>query len=1116
VTTPCPDIATLVGEVAARRPHAPALIGGGVRLSFAELDRRADALAVRLTAAGVGTETPVAVHLPRSVDHVVATLAIWKAHGVCVPIDPALPRLRADTLRAVAGCGIEITGGLDIRTVPGAPEPAATRAALGSDPPADDGDRLAYIFFTSGSTGRPKGVAVPHAGIVNEARWTAEAFRLGPQDRGSWLAAPGFAISRWELWSSLVAGVAVAVAEPALEWDPAAVRQWLVDSGVTWTILVTGLGEQLLRRPWPAGTGLRLLVVGGEQLRVWPPETPFEVVNSYGVTEASSVRLVAWLSGPARRRDGVPPIGRPIANTEVYVLDENRRPVPPGEVGELCLGGTGLARGYVGDPERTAAAFPPDPFRPDGARMYRTGDLVRADPDGTVHYVRRAGADVKIDGVRVDVGEIESVLLAHPAVAAAAVAVREAPGGSRLVAYLTARPGDELSARDLRGFLAERLPRALVPTTLVRLAELPLLPSGKVDRPRLPEPGAGDVLTERFVAPWDDAERAVADAFAAVVGCDRVGAYDDFFALGGDSLGLARVSADLAEHGWTPPPTAALFESRTPASIAELLRRSPAGGAGPVGADPVATSDSRRALPMPAMSRGIWLADRLRPQSTAYVEVITVDLDGALDVAALRRSLRRLVRRQPNLRTSFPDGESGPVRRVWADVTVSMSVTDLPGRRLSAPEVLRVLGECGELGVFDVEKGPLVRLRLLRSSPAASVLALVVHHLVWDGGSAGVLLAELADGYDRDDDDGEVPVPEVPADAGSGDYWARSLAGAPAQVWPGTAPVPDTAPARSAELTHRVPAATTQRIRERLAPLGLTPYMVGLGCLALALRPWRDADDLVVSSAMSVRPPAAGATIGFYVNTVPVRIPVAGSATVQQFWETVRTRCVEAWTHRLTPFEDIVAAAMPARSADGVPFTRVMFSHNRMPGPVTTAGGLRMRLRWLPGREPKADLEVAFDEYDDGLDLRVHYDRARLTGDTAARIAEAVRSAADRLTADPGRRLDSLPEFGGPRPAAREPVAPPSGPGATDPVGAGDTDGPAAQITGLWCEVLGMERADDGDDFFDRGGRSIDAARLVTRINRVLGVNVPLRLLFVTDSLAEFRGRILHDHLGKG
>ncbi|WP_413099127.1 non-ribosomal peptide synthetase [Streptomyces sp. Inha503] len=555
----------LVRDAALRWPDRPALIEGDTVLSYRQLDQCAEDLAQALVARGAADDMTIAVSAPRSAEHVIAALAVWKAGGVCVPLATDLPPARITEMLRIAGVRLTVGPGPAISEVA---DPAVEQPLAGL-PPAPEGEdgAVACVYFTSGSTGSPKAVALTHAGIVNEALWSHDAFSIRPEDRSGWLASPGFAISRWELWTPLTAGAAIAVSEEGTVREPGALRDWLLDQGVTWSIVVTGLAERLFGVPWPADCPLRLLVTGGEQLRVWPRGLPFEVVNSYGVTEASSVRLAARLDPSEGSTGRLPSVGRPIRGTRVHVLDDALAPAPDGEVGELFLGGVGLARGYLGDPEQTARRFVPDPFHGGGRRLYRTGDLVRVDEKGRVEFVRRLNDDPKVGGVRVDLAAVEAALLASPGVTGAAAAIRVDDGERpRLVGYLVA-DDDRLAPDEVIDAVARRLPPQMVPGVLVRLTSLPLLSSGKVDRGRLPEPTVDTVFRARRATARDETEQQVIDVFREVLGRADIGAHDDFFGLGGDSMGVARVRQSLLERHGIDVPYTLIFRQRTPRRI---------------------------------------------------------------------------------------------------------------------------------------------------------------------------------------------------------------------------------------------------------------------------------------------------------------------------------------------------------------------------------------------------------------------------------------------------------------------------------------------------------------------------------------------------------------------
>ncbi|HEX2165518.1 MAG TPA: amino acid adenylation domain-containing protein, partial [Thermoanaerobaculia bacterium] len=481
-------------ERAAAAPGAVALVAaGGAETTYGELAARAGRLAAHLAARGTRRGDVVAVLAGRTPETVAGLLAVLEAGGAYLPLDPATPAERVATLLSDAGARVLLVDRDDAPAPPGVetvridrePPPAAPPPAWEPDP-AD----LAYVVFTSGSTGRPKGVAVPHGGLANLVDWHLDAYGLGADDRASLVAGLGFDAAVWELWPPLCAGAAVCLVHEARRADPAALVEWLAERAVTVAFLPTPVAERAVRLPWPAATRLRVLLTGGDVLHAHPPAgLPFRLVNHYGPTEGA---VVASAGDVAPGGAGLPDVGRPIANVRLYLLDERLAPVPPGVAGELHLGGDGLARGYAGRPGWTAERFVPDPFG-DGGRLYATGDRARWTRDGRLAFLGRRDGQVKVRGVRIELGEVEAALAALPEVAAAAAAAPPGPSGEPwLVAWWQPAPGAAaLDEDELRRRLARRLPEAMVPQRLVRLDRLPLTANGKLDRRALPAPAAG-------------------------------------------------------------------------------------------------------------------------------------------------------------------------------------------------------------------------------------------------------------------------------------------------------------------------------------------------------------------------------------------------------------------------------------------------------------------------------------------------------------------------------------------------------------------------------------------------------------------------------------------------
>jgi amino acid adenylation domain-containing protein len=559
-------------------PDRAAVIDGGGAFTYAQLDRRANGIAHLLKGLGTGREERVAVLMGRCREHVAALLGILKCGAAYLPLDPRTPAERLRILLEESGVRAVLCGqhaGIEL--------PAGVRAVGAGDHRAEreagpavrvEPANVAYVFHTSGSTGRPKAVEVEHRGVVNEVVWTGAAYGLSPADRACWLASPAFAVSRWELWPYLASGVTIHIAGDEDVAHPTRLQAWLVANRITLAFVVTALAESMWQLDWPPGTALRLMATGGEKVQRWPPRSlPFRVLVAYGITETSGVRVAhAILPGDPRGAAG-PPIGLPVANTTARVLDERLRPVPTGTCGELVLGGLGLARGYPRLPGVTADRFVPDPFTSEaGARAYRTGDVVRRSADGSLEFVGRTDDQVKVHGIRVELGEVEAALREQRGVDAGVVALRDDPRGSpALVAYVVPRSSREPGLAELRAGMARSLPWHMLPRAVVRLQALPLGLNGKVDRGRLPAP-AWPEPGQRGAPPTTALGCMIASAVGAVLGIPEPGLEDDFLVLGGDSLRAAQLAALLGQRLGRRVPVGWVFEHRTTAAMEARLR----------------------------------------------------------------------------------------------------------------------------------------------------------------------------------------------------------------------------------------------------------------------------------------------------------------------------------------------------------------------------------------------------------------------------------------------------------------------------------------------------------------------------------------------------------------
>ena len=571
-------VSDLVAAQARQAPAKVAISAPDRVLTYGDLDAEANQLAHFLQARGVGPEVRVGLCLERSAVLVIAALAVLKAGGAYLPLDPAAPADRLAFMLRDAAVPVLLT---DARLVAGLPigpwetvalDADATRIARGAVAAPTSratAASLAYVIYTSGSTGQPKGVEIEHDALLNLIAWHQAAFDLTAADRTTQVASPAFDAAVWELWPALAAGATILLPDEATRVAPLALRDWLIAERITVSFLPTPLAERVLALDWPQTTALRFLLTGGDALRRRPsPALPFTLINNYGPSENT---VVATSAPVAVVGEEPPPIGWPIANTVARILDDRLQPVAAGAVGELWIGGRSLARGYLGRPELTAERFIADPFAAEpGARLYRTGDLVRLLPDGQLAFLGRGDDQVKIRGYRIELGEIIAALNACPGVTESLVVAREdTPGNKRLVAYVIPAPDADLSADILREALAVRLPDYMVPVAFVRLDAFPLTTNGKIDRRALPLPDADNTAwAADYIAPRTPTEEGVAAIVATLVGMERVGVDEDFFLLGGHSLLGTQVIARLRDAFGVDLPLRAIFEAPTVAELA--------------------------------------------------------------------------------------------------------------------------------------------------------------------------------------------------------------------------------------------------------------------------------------------------------------------------------------------------------------------------------------------------------------------------------------------------------------------------------------------------------------------------------------------------------------------
>jgi amino acid adenylation domain-containing protein len=575
----------LVAAQATATPSAVALVAGGVEVTYRELDSMASRLAHYLRSRGAGRELLIALCLERSITMVVAALGVLKSGAAYLPLDPSYPRERLALLLNDSQAPILVT------------QQRLVKEKLGDDCYVVDLDadadqiehcpeyagetgleleNLAYVIYTSGSTGPPKGVQITHGSLLNLVEWHRCTFGVNASDRATLQASPGFDASVWELWPYLTAGASVHLPDDDIRSNPESLRDWLVSKRITITFIPTPMAERIIGLGWPPETSLRTLLTGADTLHIYPsPTLPFSLVNNYGPTECTVVSCSGYVR-PHARPHTLPPIGRPIANTQIYILNEQLQKVPAGEVGEIYIGGVGLARGYRNGAELTAAKFIPDIFSSvPNARLYKTGDLGRLLPDGQIAFVGRIDEQVKIRGYRVEPNEIVSALSQHPMVQGSLVVAREvSPGDKRLLAYVVPKPGVEPRDKDLREYLRRQFPEFMMPATFVRIDSMPLNSSGKINRNALPLPTEANTLRdEPYVPTRSPIEHRLAVIVAELLDLERIGLNDNFFLLGGNSLLGAQVIAQVRDAFSVELSLLTLFDRPTVSELSAEIER---------------------------------------------------------------------------------------------------------------------------------------------------------------------------------------------------------------------------------------------------------------------------------------------------------------------------------------------------------------------------------------------------------------------------------------------------------------------------------------------------------------------------------------------------------------
>ena len=1029
------SLAELFEQQAAKSPQAVAVRFGDEFLTYSELDRRSNQLAHYLQSHGVRSQSLVGLYLDRSLEMMVALLGVLKSGAAYVPLDPAFPSERIRFIVEDSGVQTVITQQALATSLPPGPQQIiridsewariaaspGTRLSVGAEP-----NGLAYVLYTSGSTGKPKGVEIEHRALVNFLTSMRREPGLSEGDILLAVTTLSFDIAGLELYLPLVCGGQAVVASREQASDGRQLLALLERSQASIMQATPATWRLLIEAGWQGSPKLKVLC-GGEALPRLLAEQLLtrcrELWNMYGPTETtiwSSVYRVEqgkWSNAP---------LGRPIANTQMYVLDENRRPVPPGVSGELHIGGDGLARGYHRRPELTAEKFLANPFLP-GTRFYRTGDVARFRSDGVLEYLGRTDHQVKVRGFRIELGEIESSLANHEAVEQAVVVAREdTAGDKRLVAYILPVEGKSFSVDEVRSHLRQSLPEYMVPSRFVVVDRFPLTPNGKIDRRALPAP---DQLAEAEAKPQvparDGIEEVVSAIWSDVLGTSNIGVHDNFFELGGHSLLATRVLSRLRQMLRVELPLRTIFEHPTLAELAEQVRsaRHSQEGLEMPALVPVARGDKP---PLSFAQQRLWFLDQLEPDNALFNIAWAFRLRGPLDMAALRASFQELVRRHEILRTSFSTQGDQPVQVITPHMVIDLPFSDLSSSPQAEEEAWRRMREEGSRP-FDLSRGPLIRASLVRVAPEDHFLSVNIHHIVSDRWSMGVLTRELMRLYEAYRQGKPSPLDELPLQYADYavwqrqwlegevlerqlEYWKKQLAGAPQVLEiPTDRPRPPKESFRGDIKGVPLSASLTEKLKALSRQEGTTLFMTLLSAWNALLARYSGQEDIVVGTPIANRNRSEiEGLIGFFANTLVLRSDLSGNPSFRQLLRRVRETALGAYSHQDLPFEKLVEELRPERSLSHNPLFQVLFALQNTPGLEQEIPGLKLEAYGAKVGTAKCDLALFMGETASGLVGRLEYNTDIFEASTINRLVTHFQNLIEAIVADPDQAIGEL------------------------------------------------------------------------------------------------------------
>ena len=1047
----------LIDRQAEAQPEAVAVISGEHRLTYAQLSACSNQLARYLQARNIGVESRVGLSMERSPEMIIALLAILKTGAAYVPLDPHYPRERLEFITEDAGLSLLITTGAIAADWPDTSIPIIsadrdwTTISKENSSPLDDvrihPDNSAYIIYTSGSTGKPKGVIISHRAALNHNFSVRQIFKMDSTDRMLQFATINFDAAVEEIFPTLQTGATLVLRGNDVLISGSDLLDLIHKEKLTILDLPTAYWHQwvneLEEQDKTVPSTLKLVILGGDkaaadQVSKWMRlgGNRVRLLNTYGPTETTIIST-AYEATEDDKNAETPqefPIGRPIHNTEVYVVDTHLHPLPAGVPGELLIGGAGLARGYLNRLDLTAEKFIPNPFNHRaGARLYRTGDLVKFREDGNIEFVGRVDFQVKIRGFRVEPGEVEALLTTHTDVKEAVILVNsDVPGEKRLIAYYVLQPGVQTEARELRQFLSGRLPEYMLPAAFIEMESMPLTVNGKIDRKALPKPDQDIVMQTaetEFVEARTPTEEVIASVFAEVLNLDKVGVMHNFFELGGHSLLATQLISRVNKTFDVNVPLKALFEGPTVSELALVVDGAKLQAKG-LKAPEMAPVSRDQQLPLSFAQQRLWFLDQLEPNSPFYNLPETYTIHGPLQADILEQAINAIIERHETLRTTFHKKDGEPLLTIHDQLKIKLVVTDLTSlKKQEKEQEVRRLIRKEALTPISLDTLPLFSLSLIKTEENEHVIVLILHHIISDNWSSQIMMAEMALLYNAFRNGEPNPLPPMKLQyvdfaywqrnwlkgdvlQQQIDFWKQTLADAPPALdLPFDRPRPAVQTFNGAYLTFDLSPETSQALEALSKKEGVTLFMTLLSAFQTLLYLYSGQKDILVGTPIANRNhPEIEGLIGFFVNTLVMRGDLSGNPTFRKLLARTRETALNAYAFQDLPFEKIVDAVQPERNMSHSPLFQVMFAL-QTGGKRLLSAGRHSELTLTPleahSNTAKFDLTLFMVESADHLSGAMEYNTDLFDKETIQKLNERFIRLCDQLAARPDASIGS-------------------------------------------------------------------------------------------------------------